>query len=282
MKPAIRIHRLSCAYHRTPVLADLTFEVAVGECFIVIGPNGSGKTTLIKSLAGLMPASGGDIFLREHPLRRHKKSHLARRIAYVAQAGADDSPFTVQEMVLMGRAPYLGMLGVEGPADLEIARKAIRFTGLDHLADRRMGSLSGGERQRAHIARAICQQPEIILLDEPTAALDLTHQIRIMDLMTSLKNEHGTTVIMVSHDINLAAMYADRLLLLVDGGMAACGPPADVIDEQTLSTAYGCRLLVDRSPAGPWLRVNLVPDNRGRKSEVGRRKAEHKTVNSEQ
>jgi len=282
MKPAIRIHQLSCAYHRTPVLADLTFEVASGECFIVIGPNGSGKTTLIKSLAGLMPVSGGDIFLQEYPLRRHKKSHLARRIAYVAQTGTDDSPFTVQEMVLMGRAPYLGVLGVEGPADLEIARQAIAFTGLDHLADRRMGSLSGGERQRAHIARAICQQPELILLDEPTAALDLAHQIRIMDLMATLKKERGTTVVMVSHDINLAAMYADRLLLLVEGRVAACGPPEQVIDEHTLATAYGCRLLVDRSPSGPWPRVNLVPDNRGRKSEVGGRKAEGGTQDSEQ
>ncbi|BBO67605.1 iron ABC transporter ATP-binding protein [Desulfosarcina alkanivorans] len=270
MKPAIRVHQLACSYYRTPVLRDLTFAVNPGECFIVIGPNGSGKTTLIKTLAGLLPVSGGDIFVQDRPLRRHKKADFSRRVAYVAQTGAEDSPFSVREMVLMGRAPYLGVLGVEGAADLEIARQAIAFTGLSHLSGRPMASLSGGERQRAHIARAICQRPEIILLDEPTAALDLAHQIRIMDLMAGLKNEHGTTVVMVSHDINLAAMYADRLLLLVEGRAAACGPPAEVIDEKRLAGAYGCRLLVDRSPAGPWPRVSLVPDTEvgGRKSEV--------------
>ena len=258
MNPAIRVHQLSCSYRRTTVLRELTFEVARGECFIVIGPNGSGKTTLIKALAGLLPASGS-ILLQERPLRRHRKSDLARRMAYVAQTGVDDSPFTVREVVLMGRTPYLGVLGVESQRDIEIARQAIEFTGLSNLSDRRIGSLSGGERQRSYIARAICQQPELILLDEPTAALDLAHQIRIMDLMATLKNERGTTVVMVSHDINLAAMYADRLLLLVDGRMAVCGPPAQVIDERTLAKAYGCRILVDRSPAGPWPRVSLVP-----------------------
>ncbi len=256
---AIRVNKLSYAYRRTPVLHDLTFEVARGECFIVLGPNGSGKTTLIKTLANLLPVSGGDIFFRDRPLKRYSRGDLARRVAYVAQAGIDDSPFSVKEMVIMGRTPYLGVLGVEGRTDLEFARQAIEYTGLSRLSNRRMNSLSGGERQRAHIARAICQQPQLILLDEPTAALDLAHQIRIMDLMATLIKDQGITVVMVSHDINLAAMYADRLLLIVDGRVAACGPPAQVIDEQTLARAYGCHILVDRSPAGPWPRVNLVP-----------------------
>ncbi|MGA6924553.1 MAG: ABC transporter ATP-binding protein [Desulfosarcina sp.] len=268
MKPAIRVQGLGCAYHRLPVLQDLAFEVAPGECFIVIGPNGSGKTTLVKALAGLLPVSDGHIHLQDQRLDRIKKSDLARRVAYVAQSAGEDNPFRVKEMVLMGRSPYLGMLGVEGPRDLKIARQAIEFTGLEHLCDRRIRSLSGGERQRAHIARAVCQQPQLLLLDEPTAALDLAHQIRIMDLMVSLKRERGTTVIMVSHDINLAAMYADRLLLLVDGRAAACGPPEQVIDERTLAKAYGCRMLVDKSPAGPWPRVNLVRGYRRRNSEL--------------
>ncbi len=259
----LRIRHLNCAYPGTQVLRDLSFDVEKGECFIVIGPNGSGKTTLIRTLAGLMRPTGGNIDYDGRPLKGYRRRELARKVAYVAQTGTDDGPFTVHNTVLMGRAPYLGVLGVEGPEDLKIAGEAIDFTGLRHLADRRVMSLSGGERQRAHIARAICQRPELILLDEPTAALDLAHQIRIMDLMDTLKRDRHTTVVMVSHDINLAAMYADRLLLLVDGSMAACGPPAEVIREEILVKAYGCDMRVDHSPVGPWPRVSLVPGGEG-------------------
>lgn len=254
----ISVNNLKFAYGRKPVFQDLTFTVAQAEFFIVIGPNGSGKTTLIKSLAGLQPVTGGEIRLNDRLLRRHNQKELARKVAYVAQTIAEDSPFTVREMVLMGRAPYLGVLGIEGQTDHTIARQSIDFTGLNHLENRRMGRLSGGERQRAHIARAICQQPELILLDEPTAALDLAHQIRMMDLLARLKRDRNTTVVMVSHDINLAAMYADRILLLVGGRMGACGPPEAVIDEKTLTRAYGCPVRVDSSPAGPWPRVSLI------------------------
>jgi iron complex transport system ATP-binding protein len=216
-----------------------------------------------------MTPTDGDIDFDGRPLKRYRQRELARKVAYVAQTGTDDGPFTVRDTVLMGRAPYLGMLGVEGPGDVEIAAEAINFTGLSHLADRRVNSLSGGERQRAHIARAICQRPELILLDEPTAALDLAHQIRIMDLMGTLKHDRGTTVVMVSHDINLAAMYADRLLLLVDGCMAACGSPSEVIREEILVKAYGCDMRVDQSPVGHWPRVSLVPERGDRRAEEG-------------
>jgi len=258
MMPAVQIDRLSCVYRRTAIIADLSFAVPEGNFFIVIGPNGSGKTTLLKSMAGLLPAASGDILLRGRSLRQHRRKELARKLAYVAQNTGEDSPFTVRETVLMGRAPYLGVLGVEGRQDLELTNQAMHFTGIDHLADRRLDSLSGGERQRTHIARAFCQHPEIILLDEPTASLDLTHQIRIMELMADLKKRNHTTIVMVSHDINLAAMYADRLLLLVNGSRRACGAPAEVIDEKILENAYGCHVRVDVSPYGSWPRVNLI------------------------
>jgi iron complex transport system ATP-binding protein len=268
MSAIIRTDRLNCAYPQATVLQDLTFNVDPGELFIIIGPNGSGKTTLVKALIGLLPISGGTILYKDRPLKSYKQKDLARQVAYVAQTDITDSPYSVKEMVLMGRAPYLGLLGFESEADLEIARRAIAFTGLSHLSDQRLNSLSGGERQRATIARAICQQPELIFLDEPTSALDLSHQIRIMGLMERMKKTQGTTVVMVSHDINLAAMYADRLLLLVDGRMAACGPPSQVIDERILSQAYKCDILVDGSPAGPWLRVNLTRNESKKKSET--------------
>ncbi|GAB6905203.1 ABC transporter related [Desulfosarcina cetonica] len=258
MSPTIHVHGMHCAYPNTPVLRDLTFSVEPGDVFVIIGPNGTGKTTLLKVLAGLLPPSRGEILLSGHPLERIKQRQLSRQLAYVAQTIADDCPFTVRELVLMGRAPYLGVLGIEGQADIAIASQAIEFTGLSHLATRPVSHLSGGERQRAQIARAICQQPDLILLDEPTAALDLAHQVRVMELLVSLSRTQDTTVVMVSHDINLAAMYADRILLLVEGRIAACGPPRAVIDERVLCPAYGCRLRVDTSPWGAWPRVNLV------------------------
>ena len=269
MSAIIGIDRLRCDYSRITVLRDLTFEVNAGELFVIIGPNGSGKTTLLKALAGLLTVSGGKIVFKDRLLNQYRRRELARQVAYVAQSGGVDSPFSVQEMVLLGRSPYLGVLGIEGEADLQIARQAINFTDLDHLSGRRLDSLSGGERQRAFIARAICQQPALILLDEPTAALDLAHQVRIMDLMQRLRLDHGTTVVMVSHDINLAAMYADRLLLLVDGCIRACGTPAQIIEETILAQAYGCRLRVNQSPCGTWPVVHLLPNrlNRSRDDE---------------
>jgi iron complex transport system ATP-binding protein len=258
MKIAIKVNQLTCGYSKNPVLKDLTFEVNSGEFFIVIGPNGSGKTTLVRSLAGLVPISAGKILLKNRSLKEYSRRELALELAYVAQAGGDDGLYTIQELALMGRCPYLGILGVESDKDIAIAKQAIDHTGLSHLADRRMDSVSGGERQRAHISRAICQATDLILLDEPTAALDLAHQIKIMELMTNLKKSKGTTIVMVSHDLNLAAMYADRLLLLVDGRLMQCGPPKEVIDEKTLNKAYKCQVLVDQSPIGDWPRVNLI------------------------
>lgn len=272
MIPALHIQGLNCAYPGATVLRDVSVAVDRQEFFIVIGPNGSGKTTLIKTIARLLPASAGEIRIGEKPLGRLDRRELARRVAYVPQNAAEDTPFSVEELVLMGRAPYLGVLGLQGERDLAIARQAIDFTGLGQLADRPVSRLSGGERQRAHIARAICQQPELILLDEPTASLDLAHQIRVMELMADLRHRDATTVVMVSHDINLAAMFADRLLLLVDGRMAACGPPARVIEEKILEKAYGCRIRVDASPFGPWPRVNLLREDGSRKTEVGGRR----------
>lgn len=258
----IGVKDISCTYSGRSVFEELTFDVEPATFFIIIGPNGSGKTTLIKALAGLKPVTNGEIGIGGRSLKRYKRKDLARQVAYVSQSIAEESPFTVKEVVLMGRAPYLGILGVEGEGDLALADQAIEYVGLSHLANRPVCNLSGGERQRTQIARAICQQPDLILLDEPTAALDLAHQIRMMEILARLKSNQGTTVVMVSHDINLAAMYADQLLLLVNGKIAAIGPPQRVIDEKILYRAYGCPVRVDTSPVGPWPRVSLIPANK--------------------
>lgn len=260
MTNAIDIDGLSYAYGPgRPVLHRLEFSVAMGDFFIIIGPNGSGKTTLLKILAGLIRPRAGGVKIMGRRLSGYSRKRLARRIAYVPQQTPGDFPFTVSDVVLFGRAPHLGTFGVESSTDREMADQAMTFMEIDHLASRRIDQLSGGERQRVFIARAICQEPEIILLDEPTAALDLSHQLRVMDLMEKMKAEKSITVAMVSHDINLAAMYADTLLLLHNGRLVEYGPPDSVLSYQTLERAYSCPLLVDESPLGPMPRVTPVP-----------------------
>lgn len=256
---AVDVRNLLYRYNGRAALDDLSVSVEPGEFFIVIGPNGSGKTTLMRLLAGVLPAETGEVSVLDRSIRSYRRRELARYMAYVPQLPPEPPPFTVREVVLMGRSPYLGLLGVESEADLAIAEGAMRFTGVDHLADRRLSQISGGEQQRVLIARAVCQEPDILLLDEPTAFLDLAHQIQIMDLLERLKTESKTTVVMVSHDLNLAAMYGDRLLLLKAGRAAGVGSPDDVLNYADLEDAYGCVLMVDRSPLGTFPRVTPVP-----------------------
>lgn len=259
MPAALEVDHLNHTFADRPVLTDVAFQVAPGRFCIIIGPNGSGKTTLLKLMVGLLPLKKGRIAVMELAIGGYSAGRLAQIMAYVPQNVPQTFGFTVFEVVLMGRAPHLGWLGMEGDIDLEIARHAMAMAGVDHLARRRIDQLSGGERQRVFIARAICQQPRMMLLDEPTAALDLAHQVRVMDLMERLKNEQGITVVMVSHDLNLAAMYADQVVLLDNGRIAGCGTPQSVLRFDLLEKVYGCPLLVDASPLGDYPRVHLVP-----------------------
>jgi iron complex transport system ATP-binding protein len=261
MVAAVKIGHLGHAYGdgKIPVLGDVSFSIATGEFFIIIGPNGSGKTTLLKLICGVEKPIRGKIDIQGKALKLYPRRQLAHKMAMVPQLSQEDFPFKVMEIVLMGRSPHLGLLGIEAASDRRLAQEAMRFTGIESLADRRLTQLSGGERQRVSIARAICQQPEIILLDEPTAALDLSHQIRIMDLMEQLKKNNGYTVVMVSHDLNLAAMYADRILLLNQGKIFQLGSPKEVLTYENLEQVYDCTCLVDSSPLGDYPFLTPVP-----------------------
>ena len=259
MNSAIQTTNLSYSFGDRCILRDLSFNVNKGEFFIIIGPNGSGKTTLMKLIAGILKPQKGNVDIIGRSCRSYPRKTLARTLAFVPQRLPADLPFTVGESVLMGRAPYLGTLGIERQKDVEIADQAMKFTEVAHLNRLNIGQLSGGEQQRVFIARAICQEPQIMLLDEPTASLDLAHQIRVMDLMEKLKVEKCVTVVMVSHDVNLAAMYGDQVLLLKDGEVVCRGEPRNVLSFQKLEETYGCRLLVDESPLGGIPRITLVP-----------------------
>ena len=256
----IDLNQVTLRYGAQPVIQEVSAQIAQGEFFVIIGPNGAGKTTLLKALAGLHPLHTGEIRIRQRPISDYGRKELARTLALVPQQVTADFPFTVAETVLMGRYPHLGLLAVESKKDLEMAEQAMAFTEVQHLAGRRLGQLSGGERQRVTIARAICQQSQVLLLDEPTASLDPAHQLRIMDLMERLRGKEQVTVVMVSHDLNLAASYADRLLLLQAGRVEFIGSPREVLTGERLSRSYDCTLLVDEHPLLGTPRINLVPE----------------------
>ncbi|RLB65878.1 MAG: heme ABC transporter ATP-binding protein [Deltaproteobacteria bacterium] len=256
----IDIQGISLQYDSLPVIKRVSVQVEQGEFFVIIGPNGAGKTSLLKALSGLHPLAEGDIQIRQRSIGDYSRKELARTLALVPQQINADFPFTVAETVLMGRYPHLGLLAVEGKKDLQLAEQAMEFTEINHLAGRRLGQLSGGERQRVIIARAICQQSKILLLDEPTASLDPAHQLRIMDLMERLRHREQITIVMVSHDLNLASSYADRLLLLKDGEVEKIGTPWQVLTREQLSQSYGCTLLVDENPQLGTPRVSLVSE----------------------
>lgn len=260
--PAVETRHLCYGYRDTPILKDLSFVVNRGEFFILIGPNGSGKTTLMKTLAGILGATGS-LKVLGRPAAEFSRKALARHIAFVPQQLPVDFPFSVREVVLMGRAPHQGILGFETRADTAVADQAMAVTDISYLAERRLNCLSGGELQRVFIAKALCQEPDILLLDEPTAFLDLAHQIQVMDLLEHLKQEKGITIIMVSHDLNLAAMYGDRLLLMQDGEILSLGTPNEVLTFPVLEAAYGCVLLTEKSPLGDFPRVTTVPGRLG-------------------
>jgi len=260
MKQILDIMNISLNFRDKSILSDVSFSVSPGEFFVIIGPNGAGKTSLLKVLAGLQKAQQGTVTIKDKNILKYRRRNLSQIMAIVPQQIEVGFPFTVADTVIMGRSPHLGILGMEGENDFYIAGVAMKFTDVAHLADRKLYQLSGGELQRVIIARAICQQPEIILLDEPTTALDPAHQLKIMDLMEKFRREQGTTIIMVSHDLNLASMYGDRLLLLKEGRVIKTGETGAVLDKELLEQSYGCRMMVDESPLGQAVRVTPIPD----------------------
>jgi iron complex transport system ATP-binding protein len=245
-------------YHQDWVLQDVSFQVRKGEFVGVIGPNGSGKTTLLKTLYRLLTPQKGDVLFDHLSLKKMSRGEIAKKIAVVAQETYPAFPFRVIEMVLMGRSPYLGHLMFESPKDLEIAKRAMEWTEILPISQRPIDELSGGERKRVYIARALAQEPEVILLDEPTTNLDIHHQVESLDLVLSLNRQKGLTIVMASHDLNLTSEYCDRLILLQHGKIFHMGPPEDVMTRENIEKVYGCQVWVDRNPVSGMPRVSLL------------------------
>jgi iron complex transport system ATP-binding protein len=254
----IEVDSIFFRYHQDWVLQDVSFQVRKGEFVGVIGPNGSGKTTLLKILYRLLSPQQGEVLLDRLSLKKLSRSEIAKKIAVVAQETYPAFPFRAIEMVLMGRSPYLGHLMFESPKDLEIAKKAMEWTEILPISQRSIDELSGGERKRVYIARALAQEPEVILLDEPTTNLDIHHQVEFLDLVLSLNREKGLTILMASHDLNLASEYCDRLILLQNGKIYKMGLPEEVMTRENIERVYGCKVWVDRNPISGMPRISLL------------------------
>jgi len=254
----IEVDSVFFRYHQDWVLQDVSFQVRKGAFVGVIGPNGSGKTTLLKILYRLLTPQRGEVLFDHLSLKKMSRGEIAKKIAVVAQEAYPAFPFRVIEMVLMGRSPYLGHLMFESPKDLEIAKRAMEWTEILPISQRPIDELSGGERKRVYIARALTQEPEVILLDEPTTNLDIHHQVESLDLVLSLNREKGLTILMASHDLNLASEYCDRLILLQHGKIFHMGPPEEVMTRENIEKVYGCQVWVDRNPVSGMPRVSLL------------------------
>ena len=221
------------------ILRDVSLLLQPGAIVGLLGPNGCGKTTLLRLLSGMLKAQSGDVLIDGRPVAALTRRHIARRIAVVPQETHATFEFTVIDVVLMGRYPHLGPFELEGPADLDIARQALEATGTRHLESRPFASLSGGEKQRVVIAGALAQTADVMLLDEPTASLDLAYQLEVAALLRNLNRTRGTTMVVCTHDLNMAASLCDEVVLLRDGAVLAHGPTADTITVDSIAATFG-------------------------------------------
>lgn len=265
-KALLEIKRLSCGYGDKTILRDISLAVDTQEIVTIIGPNGSGKTTLLRAVSRILAPREGKVLLSGVDINKMTPEKLARQIAVVGQF-REPVAMTVREYVLLGRIPfYTRFQFIETDRDRALADRYIRLTGIAECENKRLNELSGGQMQLAAIARALAQEPKLLLLDEPTAHLDITHQTRILDLIRRLNRELSITVLMVLHDLNLASEYSHRLMLLKEGQQVACGKPGQVLTYKAVEEVYDTTVLVDKNPLSGRPHVFLVTEEQQRVS----------------
>jgi len=245
----LTVDSLHAAYGSRSVLRGVDLSVGRGELVAIVGPNGCGKTTLLRVVTGVHRASGGCVLIDGDDVRTMSPAAIARRVAVVAQSAQLPERFTAFEVVMMGRTPHLRLLQSESARDVAIVRAAMERADCWDLRNRPVEELSGGERQRVIIARGLAQEPQLLLLDEPTSHLDIQHQVETFRLLLALREEQRLAVIAVVHDLTLAAAFADRIAAIHDGRIVADGPPADVISPELVERVYGLPVQVMPHPA---------------------------------
>ncbi len=272
VKNVLEIRHLNFRYKQEIILKDISFSVAQGEFVSVIGPNGCGKTTLIKTILRSILPETGTIHIQGQEVKTLSNKELARHLAVVMQT-IDPAAMTVQDYVLLGRLPFFERYQFfETQKDLAIAQKYMEMTGIAALSHAKINEISGGERQLAAIARALTQEPALLVLDEPTAHLDITHQVRVLNLINTLKTQLSLTILMVLHDLNLAAEYSDRLVLMdkKQGQIFKAGTPEEVLTRESIQEVYETRVQVRPNPISnkPW--VFLINPNSQEKNINGK------------
>jgi cobalamin transport system ATP-binding protein len=247
-QPLLEIEDLIAGYGQGWALRDLNATIEAGEMVGVLGPNGSGKSTLVRAITRMLPQISGETRLWGKPTSKLSRRRMARVFGVVPQDTNIAFAFSVKEIVNMGRTPYLSRFSGMGKRDMGVVEEAMRMTGVWQLRNRKSNQLSGGERQRVVLARALAQEPDLLLLDEPSSHLDINHKVELFDLLHKINIEEKRTVLLVSHDLNLTAEYCRRIILMDDGLIVADGTPQEVLQKDTLEKLYRTRVEVRSSP----------------------------------
>jgi len=255
----LQIRQVSFSYLDGLVLHNIDLSIKAGEMVGLLGPNGSGKTTLIKLASGILKPGQGEIRLDGSDLSQLRRKVIARSVAVVPQQFHIPFAFTVGEVAMLGRIPFIRALAGETEIDRQAVNTALELVGISELEQRRFDELSGGERQKVILAMALAQQPRLLLLDEPTVHLDITHQIEILELLRNLNVEQGITVMAAMHDLNLASLYFDRLILLEEGRVLADGTPAQVLTEARIREVFSASVLVEPHPTTGVPHIIVMP-----------------------
>ncbi len=254
---AISAQNLSYQIQAETLLDSVDLHADQGQLVGLIGPNGAGKSTLLRAISGILNYREGTVRLDGDDLKSLSYRDIAAGLALIPQIAPYTHGFTSMELVLMGRYPHLGRFQIEGKEDDRIARDAMRLTRTEQFADRTLDTLSGGERQRVFVSRALAQQPRVLLLDEPTSNLDVLHQLKVLDLVRQLIDD-GLTAVAAIHDLNMAARYCDRLVLLKNGRVLAEGSPEEVLVPETIRSAFGVRAAVYRDAMTDSLAISVI------------------------
>lgn len=254
----IKVQNISINYGSRAIVEDVSFSLEAGKIFALLGSNGAGKTTVLKSLNGSLPIADGNIFLNGKSLNKFSRREIAKEIAVIAQETETKFPVSVLEFVLAGRFAHDSGFGWETEKDLQTAIDCLTSCDLENYETRQMNQLSGGERQRVVLARALATEAKILLLDEPTANLDLAHQAMTFHLVREQCKQNDSAAIVITHDLNLAAEFADEILLLKSGKILAQGAPEKVLTEENITKIFGVKVLLDQNPASGNVRVTTI------------------------